>query len=112
MSTPITAWEKLEWLTKNAYAISMSTNDHARGRIGGQEKHPTVEEWNEIEQYDFEDDAVKAECIRLQHVVHVQCYPRNSVGFYSSDHYDLEKAIEEIFEVCHREIILERKYGR
>lgn len=33
------------------------------------------------------------------HVNIIPCYPRNSVGFYSIYHYDIDLAIDEMIEI-------------
>ena len=72
-------------------SVSITVNSH-------KDYYETVEQYiKEEDKEDIEAD-VFAEMIRLDTVVCIQAYPHTPIGFYSIYHYDLETAIDLMFE--------------
>lgn len=98
----MTPFEKLVWLQTHACSVSVEINNH-RGSYDTVEDVFSDEGATDLGALTTPDD-VKAECIRRNTVVVVDCYPSTPVGFVRIWHWDLETAINDLYEAAHETI--------
>lgn len=90
------AFEKILWLKNRCKAgLSININNH-RGYYESVEESIDEDERKEI------DPEVFKKMVELDLIVSIQAYPDDAVGFYSSSHYDLSLAIDEIIDAINQ----------
>ena len=88
--------DKFRLLQAHAHAVSIEVNEYRT-------VYDSVTE--ALAQEDIDDD-VRAACERTKHVVIVHCYPNTSVGFCRVVHFELETAIERVYELVRERLSL------
>ena len=102
----MTTLEKLLWMQANAHALYIEVNDHR----AVYEPIADVCDPGDPEGIGRDmDDATRAECIRRNHVVVIQCYPNKPVGFVRVADWDFERAVVAMYEAVRKAI--ERNAG-
>lgn len=90
--------EKLKWLQARAVSVHIEVNDH-RGSY-----HTAAQEIGELAYpgaptvKDFPSPEVMAACIEKDQLVEARCYPHTPIGFTRAYHYDVEAAIDLLFD--------------
>ncbi len=83
---------RLADLGRRCHSVDIQVNPH-RGNYDAVEAHLA----GEFDPPDEEElpPAVRAEMIRTNTVVRIQCYPRTSVGFFFVYHHDIDAAVDQ-----------------
>lgn len=89
--------EKLKWLQARAVSVHIEVNDQrgshltaAQELAGAFPGAPTAK--------DFPSPEVMAACIEKDQLVEARCYPHTPIGFTRAYHYDVEAAIDLLFD--------------